>query len=202
MMDQGHLTTRLEDIKTLLSHLHGEVAVLEESYRQVLLVLRRVENRADRDDLTGLLRRDAFFQKWQSLLDECERVQEDFGVMLIDIDHFKRVNDELGHQKGDEVLQRVSEILQRFESPRACVGRYGGEEFILGVRGSHEEVRQLAEEVRVAVSEIEIDPSQKWNCTVSIGVASGDRREQVRNSVRAADEALYTAKRTGRNRVA
>ena len=93
MMDQGHLTTRLEDIKTLLSHLHGEVAVLEESYRQVLLVLRRVENRADRDDLTGLLRRDAFFQKWQGLLDECERVQDDFGIMLIDIDHFKRVND-------------------------------------------------------------------------------------------------------------
>lgn len=213
-MSQEHLESSLEGIRQLLSQLHGEVTVLEDTYDQVLLVLRKLEGAYDRDDLTGLFRRNAFFSKWEALLGECERLNESCGILLIDIDHFKRINDTHGHPTGDEVLKRVASMLKQFESPGCIVGRYGGEEFILGVKGTDAEILGLAEMIRCQAERLtgsaqaENEPSfaierrAEWRCTLSAGIASARRIGfDAPRLLKAADVALYEAKRSGRNRV-
>ncbi len=211
MMDRERLETSLEGIRTLLSHLHGEVAVLEESYSQVLVVLRKLEQACDIDDLTRLLRRNSFFAKWEALLEECQKLNENCGVLLIDVDHFKKINDTYGHPTGDEVLKRIASMLKQYESPNCVVGRYGGEEFIVAAKGSDAELLGLAEFIRRGAERLHgpvlspdghAAPGVEWKCTLSIGMAStqkggfsGDRL------VKTADEALYSAKHGGRNRV-
>jgi diguanylate cyclase (GGDEF)-like protein len=210
-MDQERLEASLEGIRHLLSHLHGEVTALEDSYAQVLLVLRKFEGVCDVDDLSGLLRRRAFFHRWETLLQECQRLNESCGVLLIDIDHFKRVNDTHGHPTGDEVIKRVASLLKQYESPNCVVGRYGGEEFALAVRGSDAEVLGLAEFIRRGAERLHgpvIGPDGapqsgvEWKCTLSVGMASA-RKEGYDASrlLKVADVALYEAKRKGRNRV-
>jgi diguanylate cyclase (GGDEF)-like protein len=195
-MDQERLDSSLESIRYLLSHLHSEVTALEDSYAQVLLVLRKLEGAADVDELTGLLRRRPFFQKWNALLAECEKLNESCGVLMIDIDHFKRINDTLGHPAGDEVIKGVASMLKQFESPQCVVGRYGGEEFAVVVRGTDAEVLGMAEMIRRRTENSEL------NCTVSVGVASTQQAGyDAPRLLESADQALYSAKRGGRKRV-
>ena len=132
--EQNQMAASLEEIRHLLSHLHGEVTALESSYTQVLSVLRKFEKAVDTDDLTGLLRRRAFFQTWETLLQECQRLNEACGVLMIDIDHFKHVNDTHGHPTGDEVIKRIASLLKQYESPSCIVSRLGGEEFAVALK--------------------------------------------------------------------
>lgn len=233
-MDQkrpGEINTHLEEIRHLLSNLHGEVTVLEESYTQVLQVLRTISGVANVDDLTGLLRRRPFFQKWEALLDECQRLNQVSGVLMIDIDHFKRVNDTHGHATGDEVIRNVASLLKQFASPDCVVSRIGGEEFAVAVRGTESEISGVAELIRKGTQRLE----SGVKCTVSVGVAIDDSMSslcndgsspsnessrlgcignvQTREATRTdlaekatallsqADLALYQAKSNGRNRV-
>lgn len=210
--NQNQLSTQLEGIRHLLSHLHGEVATLEESYSEVLDVLRRLEGVATRDDLTGLLRRSPFFQKWQVLLDECRKLNENCGVLMIDIDHFKLVNDTHGHPTGDEVIKKVAELLKTYESPNCVVARYGGEEFAVAIRGTDAELLGVAEMIRRQAERLHgpvigkggtVDPKVEWKCTLSIGVSTsrGTAGFSAPQLLQTADAALYDAKRKGRNRV-
>jgi diguanylate cyclase (GGDEF)-like protein len=209
---QEKLEASLEGIRHLLSHLHGEVTALEASYSQVLHVLRRFEDKCDTDDLTGLLRRGSFFQKWEALLAECERLNQNCGVLMIDIDHFKKVNDTHGHPTGDEVLKRVGEMLKQYVSPDCIVGRLGGEEFVVGIKGSDAEMLGLAEFIRrgaerlhgpVVGADGKPSGSVEWKCTLSVGMASAIKAKNYDSSrlMKCADEALYVAKEKGRNQV-
>lgn len=210
-MNPERLETSLEAIRQLLSHLHGEITTLEDSYQQVLRVLKRFEHVANIDELSGLMRREAFFQKWNELLEECRKVERATGVLLIDIDHFKRVNDQHGHATGDEVIRRVSELLRRYESPDCITGRYGGEEFAVAIRGSDAEILGTAELIRRGVEKLhgpvvgpdgELDNSVEWRVTLSLGMASTTRHKyNAQELISAADDALYKAKRKGRNQV-
>lgn len=201
-------TRSLEEIRNLLSHLHGEVAALEANYAEVLLVLKSFAKTANVDDLTGLLRRNAFFETWGAMLEECRRLGESCGVLMIDIDHFKKINDTYGHPTGDEVIKRVSSLLKQFESPNCFAGRLGGEEFAVVVRGSDAEIASVAEFIRRGTERLEGEEvgaagtPRRWKCTVSIGAAAGGRTPDDRDRlVQAADAALYRAKQGGRNRV-
>jgi diguanylate cyclase (GGDEF)-like protein len=210
-MDREHqMQSSLEEIRQLLSHLHGEVTALESSYSQVLSVLRKFEGVANTDDLTGLLRRRAFFQTWNALLDQCEQLNDSCGVLMIDIDHFKRINDTHGHATGDEVIRRVADLLKQYESPNCVVSRLGGEEFAVAMRGSDAELLGVAEFIRrgaerlhgPVVTENGAPTSVEWKCTLSVGMASArsagyDSQRQLQQ----ADEALYEAKTKGRNQV-
>ncbi len=211
MKNQERLEASLEGIRHLLSHLHGEITTLEDSYSQVLLVLRKLEGVANVDDLSGLLRRKPFFAKWEALLKECEKLNENCGMLLIDIDHFKKINDTHGHPTGDEVIKRISSLLKQYESPACVVGRYGGEEFAIAVRGTDAEILGLAEFIRRGAERLHgpVVDSQgnssavvEWKCTLSVGMASA-RKEGFDASrlLEAADKALYQAKEKGRNRV-
>ena len=212
-MDREHkMETSLEEIRHLLSHLHGEVTALESSYSQVLSVLRKFEGVANTDDLTGLLRRRAFFQTWEAILQECQRLNESCGVLMIDIDHFKRVNDTHGHATGDEVIKRVASLLKQYESPNCVVSRLGGEEFAVAIKGTDAEILGVAEFIRrgaeklhgpVVGSGSESSSSNvEWKCTLSVGMASAHKVGYDASSLlKAADEALYVAKKSGRNQV-
>jgi diguanylate cyclase (GGDEF)-like protein len=227
-MDRKQLNeTSLEDIRHLLSHLHGEVTALEESYTQLLQVLRKIEGTANIDDLTGLLRRRAFFDGWNTLLDECQRLNQQSGVLMIDIDHFKRINDTHGHATGDEVIKKVATLLKQFESPNCVVGRMGGEEFAVAIRGTPAEISGMAEFIRRGAeklhgpvdqphtpgSEADCEPGSsessnsqtEWKCTLSVGLACVGQVTQEKPDatrlLKAADQALYSAKNKGRNRI-
>lgn len=206
-MDQGQLAANLKGIRQLLSHLHGEVTALETSYSQVLQVLRKLEGDATTDDLSGLYRRRPFFEKWDAVLDECKRLDQNCGILLLDIDHFKSINDTHGHQTGDEVIQRVAGLLKQFETPRCFTGRYGGEEFAVAVKGTDAEILGLAEMIRRGVERLYgavpgTDGKVQWKCTISIGMSSAAKDGyDSEKLIKSADDALYEAKRLGRNQV-
>jgi diguanylate cyclase (GGDEF)-like protein len=209
--DKETMEASLGEIRNLLSHLHGEVTALEESYGQLLLVLRNFDDACNLDDLTGLLRRRSFFRRWQALLNECRRLGESCGVLMIDIDHFKRVNDTHGHPTGDEVIRRIAGLLKQYESPNCVPCRLGGEEFAVAVRGSDAEVLAIAEFIRRAAERLHgpvLGPDGEplrgvqWKCTLSVGMASTQKAGfDPARLLRAADEALYRAKQKGRNQV-
>jgi diguanylate cyclase (GGDEF)-like protein len=210
-MNQERLEENLREIRQLLSLLHGEITVLEDSYSRLLLVFERFEGAADFDDLSGLLRRRAFFRKWQALLDECAKLQENCGVLMIDIDHFKKINDTHGHPTGDEVIKRVASLLKQYESPRCLVSRIGGEEFAVAVRGTDAELLGIAELIRRGAERMhgatigtdgKFSDNVEWKCTLSVGMASAQKVGlDASRLLNAADAALYKAKEKGRNQV-
>lgn len=156
----------------------------------------------DRDPLTGLLNRRGFVARCEQAFG-CRKTSP-FALLLIDVDHFKKVNDNFGHEAGDAVLVALGGVLKSFEQRYACrAGRVGGEEFVLGLSGlAPEAVRHFAEAVRDALGSCDLRlVAPHHPVTVSIGVAEGLADGPFRDLYGQADRALYSAKQTGRNRV-
>ncbi|MBX3607475.1 MAG: GGDEF domain-containing protein [Piscinibacter sp.] len=154
------------------------------------------------DELTGLPNRRAVLTRLQALLDQPG--SPPCAVLLADLDHFKRINDEHGHLVGDEVLRSVAARLTESVREPMCVGRLGGEEFLVVLPDTDlEAARQAAERIRESVASLELQRgATPWKLTVSLGVAaSGPGVGTVSDMLRRADAALYDAKRAGRNRV-
>ena len=129
-----------------------------------------------------------------------------FSVLITDIDHFKRVNDDFGHLTGDDCLRCVAATLQQCAGDSAIVSRFGGEEFVVLMPGADElSARRTAETIRqrVAAQVISLDGGRDLRLTVSIGAATalGGAVITADTLLRRADDALYEAKRGGRNRV-
>ena len=157
---------------------------------------------AERDPLTGLLNRRGFLGKYAEAFGGA--AGRPVGLLLIDVDKFKAVNDEFGHQAGDEVLVTLGRRLASFEERFGCrAGRLGGEEFVLGVSGVADGgLVELAETVRSELAECDFGATAPGHrISVSIGVAQGAADRPFQALYRKADEALYAAKREGRNRV-
>ena len=173
-------------------------------YIVVMRLVARLEHLSQHDGLTGLLNRRAI----EALLDReaqrLERFNQPFSILLIDIDHFKRVNDRLGHPAGDQVLIEVARRLQVEAREVDHVARYGGEEFcVLLPHTEHEGALQAAERLREGVCE---RPITRGNATVPVTISMGlvcanDPRESLQSLLRRADAALYQAKDGGRNMV-
>lgn len=157
-----------------------------------------------RDPLTRLYNRRYFDDRLRSEFSFARRHNEPLGLLLVDIDHFKRVNDTHGHQAGDIVLQGVASGIRGMMRPEDVLSRYGGEEFIVIARGvSLRNAELLGERIRRQVSGMEFAlPREKVRVTVSVGVASVGPDSTCASAealVALADEALYRAKRAGRN---
>jgi len=157
------------------------------------------------DDLTRLPNRRHFDLQLDRRLAELNRFGWPFGVLMIDLDHFKRINDEHGHNIGDQVLFMVARTLKANCRSLDTVARWGGEEFaaiIANVR--QEELRRVAEKLRsmVEASMLRESPLGPVQVTVSIGCALVHPNETAAELMKRADDRLYDAKHTGRNRVA
>ncbi|HEV2999391.1 MAG TPA: diguanylate cyclase [Solirubrobacteraceae bacterium] len=162
-------------------------------------LLEQVQHLAATDSLTGLPNRETFQRSLSQEVARASRTGGEMTVLLMDLDHFKRINDTLGHQTGDEVLRAVAAVLDESCRPFDTPARYGGEEFGVVLPNTGDaDARAAAERLRTAIEAAEINPA----VTVSIGLASfpSDGRDGDA-LVRAADEALYASKRGGRNRV-
>ncbi|HEX3986194.1 MAG TPA: GGDEF domain-containing protein [Acidobacteriaceae bacterium] len=156
---------------------------------------------AQTDALTGLLNRRAFEEILRRELLRCERSGGGMGLMLIDLDYFKQVNDSLGHFAGDDVLRRIATALREGTRPSDVLARYGGEEFVVLLRNAAlEEARVAAERIRERIAAVGGLPGGV-DLTASIGVAVSEPRETPTDFLLRADEALYRSKREGRNQV-
>lgn len=175
-------------------------AELERYHRELEEANDRLRKLAVTDELTGLRNRRAFEERLAMEFSMARRRQRDLAVLLLDVDNFKRINDQWGHAAGDEVLRRLGMILQTTVRLPDLPARYGGEEFVVLLPESGEEsALGLARRVmsRVAMEEWDNAP-----LTVSIGLASmNDSLVNGYQLVEMADEALYAAKRAGKNRV-
>lgn len=188
----------------LLISLLVTLVVLWSVHRVLSRYQQRIEEMATTDKLTGLLNRHAFEILATKLFAEQQREPRPFCVLLVDIDHFKRINDQHGHMAGDAVLEVVARLLRgRLRSSDLAV-RWGGEEFLLLLKGCQEhEARLMAEELRAAVAEASVNvDEQAIPVSVSIGLASHDGKETMESLISRTDKALYEAKQGGRNRVA
>jgi len=160
---------------------------------------------AAHDALTGLSNRPAILEILEKELARTVRERSPLGVVLVDVDHFKRVNDEHGHLAGDAVLRAVAQRIQASTRPYDSVGRYGGEEFIVVVPNCDKErVWAMSERLRTRFHNKPVRTSEgDFDLTLSLGafVVEGTQPTDVNSVIRSVDKALYRAKDLGRNRV-
>lgn len=165
----------------------------------------RLREQATRDPLTGIWNRACILDMLERELDRSRRSVTPLGLLLLDLDHFKRLNDTRGHQFGDHALSLFAARIQSAVRSYDSFGRYGGEEFLILAPGCGEpELLAQAERLRAAVASAPFDiDGVSIPLTVSIGASSAEPGAQVSSLelIRAADDALYEAKRTGRDRV-
>lgn len=190
--------------KKLLEHLKS----LEESYAHM-------EKLATINQLTGLDNRRSFETKANAIINEVARAQTDperaetrpfknFTLLFLDIDHFKEINDTYGHDGGDEVLRQLGNFFKQRFRKTDIEGRYGGEEFVVGLNNikSEEGAVLIAEKVRKEIADLNISYNGRViNFTVSIGLADCETCSNFQNLLLDADAALYEAKNSGRNKV-
>jgi diguanylate cyclase (GGDEF)-like protein len=162
-----------------------------------------IEEMASTDNLSGLLNRHAFNILMTKLMSEYRREPRPLSVLMVDIDHFKSINDRHGHQTGDIVLKAIADRLKGGLRDSDLAVRWGGEEFLLVLKGcTREEAERIAENLRAVVMATPIQAlGQDILATVSLGVSEYDGKETTDHLVDRVDQALYRAKTAGRNRV-
>lgn len=193
--------TELEERNTALQTM---VSKLEESHAQVKEQNKELHFLATRDSLTGCLNRRAFNEMFEKAFKEALQNKSELSCVMVDIDHFKAVNDNYGHATGDVIIKLLAEVLTTNTRKIDLVGRYGGEEFCLVLPGlSVDEAVAVAERIRLRIkSESTARHENGPRVTASLGVASiFDNPEDPGELNKFADEALYVAKESGRNKV-
>ncbi|CAI9005349.1 diguanylate cyclase (GGDEF)-like protein [Pseudomonas poae] len=157
---------------------------------------------AQTDELTGLMNRRAFFEHAQLLYAQCRHNQQPLCVLMMDMDHFKQINDTYGHQAGDQVLRQIGGVISASFRKADVYGRLGGEEFaVLLPNTSLDTARTIAEDLIKAIAGLAAEPVK--GLSASLGVAFTHAvDEDLHGLMNSADKALYRAKALGRNQVA
>jgi diguanylate cyclase (GGDEF)-like protein len=206
-------TARLALLLGAIAYLAGGILLFILFYRLVGWVGGRIEDNQQRleqlaiiDALTGLYNRRMYYSILSSEITRARRHGRSVSVLIVDVDHFKRVNDNYGHIIGDQVLQKLAVLLKATVRAENSVCRYGGEEFAIIVpEHPAESAREIAERLRVVVEQATFasDKNHDLKITISIGVAAfPEMANSAEALTNAADTALYAAKEGGRNRVA
>ena len=203
------LESGADDYLTKPYSIHGLKARLRAGLRIVELQAQLIEARdnfqfqATHDSLTGLWNRHGILERLDTELARAGRDKTSVGIVMADLDHFKKINDTYGHLAGDSVLREVASRMRSAIRAYDHVGRYGGEEFLVVLPGCAEEgaLRQ-GERLRACFNESPIVTSEApLQVTLSLGVACAGLGQDKRDLLLAADEALYRAKRNGRDRI-
>ncbi|OCW55846.1 GGDEF domain-containing protein [Hoeflea olei] len=192
------LRNTTDELGQLATAINLASATLDNLYREL-------ERRSTHDGLTGVYNRAAFDKRIEAELKGADRRKRPVSLLMVDIDHFKRINDSHGHPAGDAVLREVAALFQERTRPADIVTRYGGEEFaVILPETGRAAAAALAERLRTAVEAMTVHCGDgvEIRLTVSIGCATrmplGGLPEAL---VKAADSALYEAKKTGRNKI-
>jgi diguanylate cyclase (GGDEF)-like protein len=162
-----------------------------------------LQQQAYTDQLTGCFNR----RRWMELgalgVERANRYGHSLSLLMLDLDHFKEVNDRFGHPAGDEVLRHSAHMLQQMVRKLDIVGRLGGEEFsILLPETPLDKAQVLAERIRASMQKMQFRFSgQEVTVTVSLGVSQYESKQPLKDFLQQADDALYEAKRKGRNQV-
>jgi diguanylate cyclase (GGDEF)-like protein len=183
-----------------------EALVLSLGLADRSLALRRDHDHARRladiDALTGLYNRRGWTDRVLALDEDLGRRSESFSVLFLDLDRFKELNDQLGHEAGDAALRVLAGVMREELREQDIIGRYGGEEFVVALPGADRlHAARVAERIRARLQELATaDPAAAMR-TVSIGVATLNLGETTTALLKRADSAMYAAKAAGRNRV-
>ncbi len=195
------IISEIEKVKVSSQSIRKELNEYRRTTQSLSSKLEQTEAKALVDALTNVLNRNAYNMKISQMVREFSRGNAPFCLLVIDIDHFKKFNDQYGHKAGDRVLRSVAASIQESLRASDLVFRYGGEEFVVLLAGTQaENVTKLAEKVRNEVEkDYFIDKEKKMKVTVSIGVACIQPGDTELSLFERADKALYEAKRKGRN---
>jgi diguanylate cyclase len=208
VLDELRAETRQIQADTQRSHeamvavrLRAEAA--DEKIRHLEAELVQASELVREDQLTGVLNRRGLDDAFQREISRAERSQSSLSIALLDLDNFKRLNDTYGHQAGDRALVHMIDVVKATVRPHDIIARYGGEEFLILLpdTGIDEAEAVIVRLQRALTKHFFLNNSEKLLITFSAGVAqlhTGETRESV---VDRADEALYDAKRAGKNRV-
>lgn len=181
----------------LMRQFHDELQELNELLENKN---RRYQDLASKDALTGLYNRHKFTEIFATAFLTMQSRQNDMSLIMLDIDHFKSINDEYGHNKGDEVLTEMAKTILNHQRQVDVVCRWGGEEFLVLLPSANlEQARNIAEQLRKRIKELELLEDRP--VTASFGVAPVLENDSLEDVVGRADTALYEAKRGGRDRV-
>ena len=181
----------------------AELELLGETLQRLWNENRKLALTASYDYLTGLLNRRGFFAIATQVASLSQRNDSSIGVLMLDIDHFKRINDSHGHKGGDRVLKQIAKVISNSLRTSDLVCRYGGEEFVVFLPSTSPSMTaEVAERIRLSIGNAVIDGI---SLTISIGTAEGmigaAPLENLKGFIRQADAALFAAKNSGRNRV-
>jgi len=195
---------RLDEIFVVETYYHATMQRLEDSLCQLKDAHRQLEGLSRRDSLTPVNNRRALMEALALEFHRSRRYQHPFALLFLDVDHFKEINDRYGHVFGDHVLLTVVQLAREIIRPPDIIGRYGGEEFVIGlVECDQAGALQIAERIRLKIAQNQFAWEHRATAvTVSIGVVMlSPEIDQVETLVTRADQAMYHAKRRGRNRV-
>ena len=168
------------------------------SYRENITDKKELEYISTHDTLTGVYNREYFQQYLNKKIDFAVRENRSFGFIMLDIDHFKSVNDTYGHAVGDRVLKKATEAVAKQIGVHDTFARWGGEEFIIITpQSTIEEIKVLISTIQNAIAKSSFDPVP--NITVSFGVTLYKAGDSAASIQKRADDALYKAKANGRN---
>ncbi len=179
---------------------HQRTLALQEANKALELEKEHLRHLTFHDHLTGLYNRQKIEEAFEYEKSQFDRYHEPFSLLLIDVDHFKKINDQLGHEIGDDTLIEIAGILQRYTRVSDAAARWGGDEFlIIATKTDSEKVKSLAESIRSHIEHAQLTAHDGNKVTVCIGTATVTPDDTLKTMLRRADNALYEAKRAGRN---
>ncbi|MDE2445520.1 MAG: GGDEF domain-containing protein [Alphaproteobacteria bacterium] len=173
---------------------------LQAAYRELAALHAQLTEKSRKDDMTGVLNRTAFLEHIESLKED----QQQGTLLMIDADHFKQINDRFGHLIGDEALIVIAQTISAAVRSNDVVGRLGGEEFGVFLKGARKsDARAISERIRASINALEFKPTaeNRHTLTVSIGGVTTKKANDWKRVLQHADAGLYEAKKQGRNRV-
>ncbi|MGL5415877.1 MAG: sensor domain-containing diguanylate cyclase [Clostridium sp.] len=193
-----HTINLTEENRMFLKSISAQIAIALENS----ILYRELSNIAQKDSLMGIYNRKFFFERVEEIIKR-ERIKE-FGIIMIDLDNFKMINDTFGHQYGDEVLKVISKVIVKNIFKKSIFARYGGEELIIFVYDydNRSDIYDNIENMRKKIESTEIFLGNiKSKITISMGIAFSKVEDTLAKVINKADSNLYKAKREGKNRI-